>query len=43
MEGKKEYKGILKDFDKNSLTILNNQEIKIDRKNISQTKTVYNW
>ena len=43
IEGTKEYKGILKEFDKNNLTILNNQEVKIDRKNISQIKTVYNW
>lgn len=43
LEGQKTYKGILKDFDKDSLTIQYNQEIKIDRKNISQIKTVYNW
>lgn len=39
----KQYKGILKDFDNNYLTILSEQEIKIDRKNIAQIKTVYNW
>ncbi len=43
LDGQKQYKGILKDFDKDYITILNNQEIKIDRKNISQIKTVYNW
>ena len=43
INGQKQYKGILKDFDKDYITILNNQEIKIDRKNISQIKTVYNW
>ncbi len=43
IEGQKQYKGILKDFDNDSITILNKKEIKIDRKNISQIKTVYNW
>ncbi len=43
MDGKKQYKGILKDFNNDYIIILNNQEIKIDRKNISQIKTVYNW
>lgn len=43
INGQKQYKGILKDFDNEYITILNNQEIKIDRKNISQIKTVYNW
>ena len=43
IDGKKEYKGILKDFNKDSLTISNTQEIELDRKNISQIKTVYNW
>ena len=42
-EGKKQYKGILKEFDNNNITILDNEEISIDRKNISQIKTVYNW
>ena len=40
---KKEYKGILKDFDKEFVTIQTDCEVKIDRKNISQIKTVYNW
>lgn len=51
--GKKEYQGILKDFneqeiiieqevqDKSKTTITKEQ--KINRKNISQIKTVYNW
>ena len=43
LDGQKQYKGILKDFNNEYITILNNQEIKIDRKNISQIKTVYNW
>ena len=43
IDGQKQYKGILKDFDNDYITILNNQEIKVDRKNISQIKTVYNW
>jgi len=42
-EGQKQYKGILKSFDDNSITIINTEEINIDRKNISQIKTVYNW
>lgn len=43
VDGQKQYKGILKDFDDDYITILNDQEIKINRKNISQIKTVYNW
>lgn len=42
-EGQKQYKGILKSFNNDSITILTNEEINIDRKNISQIKTVYNW
>lgn len=41
--GKKEYKGILKKFDKENLIIEDNEEIKIQRKNIAQIKTIYNW
>lgn len=43
--GKKQYKGILKDFDETKIEIVNQNEeqIEIDRKNISQIKTVYNW
>ena len=43
VEGQKQCKGILKAFDNHSITILDNAEINIDRKNISQIKTVYNW
>lgn len=43
LDGQKQYKGILKDFNNDYITIFNNQEIKIDRKNISQIKTVFNW
>ena len=42
-EGQKQYKGILKSFNNESITIIINEEINIDRKNISQIKTVYNW
>jgi len=38
--GNKNYIGELKEFDEQSITI---DEIKIDRKNIAQMKTVYNW
>ena len=41
--GKKEYIGKLKEFNQNEIIIEENQEIKIERKNISQIKTVYNW
>lgn len=43
IDGQKQYKGILKDFNNDYITILNGREIKLDRKNISQIKTVYNW
>ena len=39
--GNKNYKGILEKFDSETITIKEN--IKIERKNISQIKTVYNW
>lgn len=38
--GKKEYQGILKKFDENYITI---DDKNIERKNIAQIKTVYNW
>ena len=42
--GKKEYKGILKDFDKEKIVLeIEEKNIEIERKNISQIKTVYNW
>ena len=39
--GKKEYQGILKDFDEKYIVVDNG--LKIYRKNISQIKTIYNW
>ena len=43
--GKKEYQGILKSFDEQTITIEQDQdqEIAIERKHIAQIKTVYNW
>ena len=41
--GKKEYQGILKSFNENTITIEQEQEIAIERKNIALIKTVYNW
>ncbi len=38
--GKKEYQGILKDFNKDYITI---NDMNIERKNIAQIKTIYNW
>ena len=43
LDGQKQYKGILREFDNNYITIYIDKEIKIDRKNISQIKTVYEW
>ena len=40
---KKEYQGILKSFDEQTITIELEEELKIERKNIAQIKTVYNW
>ncbi len=40
---KKEYIGILKSFNDESILIENEQEIQIQRKNIAQIKTIYNW
>ncbi len=39
--GKKEYQGILQDFDDETITLEDN--IKIERKGIAQIKTIYNW
>ena len=39
--GKKEYQGILKGFNENEIKL--EDEVNIDRKNIAQIKTVYNW
>ena len=42
--GKKEYLGKLKDFNQEKIVIeQKEQDIDIERKNISQIKTVYNW
>lgn len=43
-EGRKQYRGILKDFDKEFIIInIENKDVSLDRKNIAQIKTVYNW
>ena len=43
-EKKKEIIGILKDFNDNNIVLeLENGEIIIDRRNISQIKTIYDW
>lgn len=39
--GKKEYQGVLKEFDENIIII--EEGISIERKNIAQIKTIYNW
>lgn len=42
--GEKEYLGNLKEFNQNEIVLeTEEQEVKIERKNISQIKTVYNW
>ena len=41
--GNKEYIAILKSFNQETITIEANEEIKIERKNIAQLKTVYEW
>lgn len=40
-KGNKEYQGNLKKFDSNIITL--EDETEIERKNIAQIKTVYNW
>lgn len=44
IEGKKQYIGILNDFNDNEI-ILNSEEklTTLERKNISQIKTIYKW
>ena len=48
-KGIKEYQGILKSFNQENVIITKNEEkdekldIKIERKNIAQIKTIYNW
>lgn len=39
--GNKEYQGVLKEFDEDSIILEN--DIKIERKNIAQIKIIYNW
>lgn len=39
--GNKEYQGILKEFNENQIML--EDETKIERKNIAQIKTIYNW
>ena len=42
--GKKEYQGKLLDYTSENITIQTSEEkINIERKNISQIKTIYNW
>lgn len=42
--GKKEYRGILDDYDELNIKISqNSNQLNIERKNISLIKTVYNW
>ena len=42
--GKKEYQGILKKFDQDTVTVeVLTSEITIERKNIALIKTIYNW
>ena len=39
--GNKEYQGILKDFNEEFIEV--DENIQVERKNIAQIKTVYNW
>ena len=42
--GQKQYEGILKDFDEDNVIIeAVSEEIKIDRQNIGQIKTIFDW
>lgn len=41
--GNKSYIGKIKSFNDEEIIIESNEEIKIDRKNIAQIKTIYNW
>lgn len=42
-KGNKDYIGTLQKFDSDSIILKTEEEIKIERKNIAQIKTVYNW
>lgn len=39
----KQYQGILKDFNENEIILETEESITLERKNISQIKTIYNW
>ena len=44
IDKKKKLQGVLKEFDKGKLTLnVLDKDVEIERKNISQAKTVYNW
>lgn len=41
---KKEHRGILKSFDKDKVVLeVEENEVEVERKNIAQIKTIYNW
>lgn len=42
-KGNKNYIGDLKSFNEKEITIVVNEDIIIERKNIAQIKTIYNW
>ena len=42
-KGNKNYIGILKSFDEETIKIETIEEVKIERKNIAQIKTIYDW
>lgn len=41
--GKKQYEGILKKYDDNIIVIEESEEINIERQNIGQIKTIFDW
>ena len=41
--GNKSYIGELKEFDEDTITVEAIEEVKIERKNIAQIKTIYDW
>lgn len=44
VEKKKQYEGILKEFDSKKLVLQESEnEVELERKNISQIKTIYHW
>lgn len=44
LNGKKQYEGILKDFDENTIGIETTvQNLKIERQNIAQIRTIFDW